>query len=375
MTALAAISAAAAALSLACLVLNGRSFRPLPAGAPPAGGWPPVSVVIPARNEERALERAVAAHLSCDYPDFEVVVVDDRSTDSTPAILLRMRELSPRLRVVAGAEPPPGWLGKPNAVARGIAAAAGEYFLIVDADVEYSARALRDAVAAAMSEDLGLLCILPRMVTRGFWEGVLMPNLAALLYLGPGFLFNSRRFRGLALGGGSGNLVSRNALRVSGGFEPLQNRVIDDVALARQIKRAGFGVRAYTACDDVRVRMYDGFREIVDGFTKNVAFLFPSSAAVLALVFFFTALAWAPYAVLLSGAGGTARALAAGAIAAILLGRLAVARLTRTPFWSAVFHPLMVTVWAGIAVRSVARRALSGTVVWRGRATPARDAR
>ncbi len=375
MTVLAWISAAASLLSLACLLLNRRSFRPLRPGPPPASGWPFVSVVVPARNEERSLERAVASHLASDYPDFEVVVVDDRSTDGTPAILDRMRSGQPRLRVVPGAEPPPGWLGKPNALARGVEAAIGEVLLIVDADVEYAPTALRQAVSMAVAESLGLLCVLPRMVTAGFWEGVLMPNLAALLYLGPGFLFNSPRLRRLAIGGGSGNLVFRTALEASGGLRPLRNRVIDDVALARQVKASGFGVRAFTACDDVSVRMYEGFREVVDGFTKNVAFLFRSSALVLGFVLFFTGLAWAPYVVLLSGAGGFAKLLAAGSIAAILAGRLAVARISRTPAWSAAFHPLMVTVWAGIALRSVSRRIVSGNVVWRGRSTPAGEAR
>jgi hypothetical protein len=134
-------------------------------------------------------------------------------------------------------------------------------------------------------------------------------------------------------------------------------------------------VKAFTACDEVQVRMYEGFREVADGFTKNVAYLFRSSALVLALVLFFTALAWAPYVVLLSGAGGFAKVLAAGSIAAILAGRLAVARISRTPAWSALFHLLMVTVWAGIAVRSVLRRIVSRNVVWRGRSTPAGEAR
>jgi chlorobactene glucosyltransferase len=371
MTALAVFSAAAALLSLVCLALNQRAFRPLRPGGAPAGGWPFISVVVPARNEARNIERALTSHLASDYPAFEVVVVDDGSTDSTPSILARLGARSPRLRVVSAGEPPAGWLGKPNALARGVEASLGERMLIVDADVEYSPAVLRGAVSAAISEDLGLLCILPRIVTRGFWEGVLMPNLVALLYLGPGFLFNGHRFRSLAIGGGSGNLVSKSALADSGGFESIRNLVIDDVGLARRIKLAGFDVKAFTACDDVRVRMYEGFREIADGFTKNLAFLFRSPARVLAFVFFLTALAWAPYAVLLSGASPFAKALAGGAIAATLAGRLAAAVVTRTPRWSAFFHPLMVAVWAGIALRSVWRRVVLGKIVWRGRSTPA----
>jgi chlorobactene glucosyltransferase len=374
-TALAVISAAAALVSLVCLALNQRSFRPLPDGAPPASGWPPVSVVIPARNEERNIGRAVMSHLECDYPDFEVVVVDDFSTDATPAILDGLRSRSPKLRVVAASEPPEGWLGKPNALLRGTDATRGEWLLIVDADVEYAPRVLRDAVAAALSEDLGLLCVLPGFVTAGFWEGVLMPNLAAFLYLGPGFLFNTPRLRNVAIGGGSGNLVSRRALADSGGFKPLRHAVIDDMGLARQIKRAGFGVKVFTAFDEIRVRMYEGFREVTNGFTKNLAFLFRSPVLVLGVAAFFAALAWAPYAVLFSAAKAPAKILAAGAIAATFAGRVAVARITRTARWSALFHPLMVTVWAGIALRSVWRRAVLGEIVWRGRSTPAGEAR
>ncbi|MGH9442777.1 MAG: glycosyltransferase [Thermoanaerobaculia bacterium] len=375
MNVLAAVSAAAAVLSVVCLVLNLRSFRRLGPRASPAGGWPPVSIVIPARNEERNIAKAVAFHLACDYPDFEVVVVDDHSTDATPRILDRMAARSPRLRVILAGERPPGWLGKPNALRCGVAAARGRRLLIVDADVEYAPAVLRDAVAAAAAEDLGLLCLLPRMVTVGFWEGVIMPNLAALLYLGPGFLFNSARFQSLAIGGGSGNLVSREALERSGGFETLRNCVIDDVALARQVKRAGFRAKAVTACDGVRVRMYEGFRETVDGFTKNVAYLFRSPVAVLVFVILFASLAWAPYAVVLSGAGRPAKILAGGSLALILAGRLVVARVSRTPAWSSLFHVLMVSVWAGIAARSVWRRSISGNVVWRGRSTPAGEAR
>jgi glycosyltransferase involved in cell wall biosynthesis len=333
--------------------------------------WPSVSVVIPARNEERSVERAVRSHLASDYPRLEVLVVDDRSTDRTGEILESISRDVARLRIVTTSEPRSGWLGKPNALACGFEEAKSEWILFVDADVEYGSTVLRRAVSTALLEELGLIAILPQVVTRGFWEGVLMPNLVALLYLGPGFLFNSRWIRELALGGGSGNLVSRTALAATGGFAPLRDAVIDDIGLARQVKHAGFGVRAFTACDDVRVRMYEGFAEIAEGFTKNIAFLFRSPIRVLVFTFAFLALAWAPYVVLFAPAPRGAKLLAGLSILAVLVGRAVAALLTRTPVWSAIFHPLMVTVWAGIALRSVWRRVVLGKIIWRGRETAA----
>src|SRR6185295_13512912 len=105
----------------------------------------------------------------------EVVVVEDRSTDATPEILDRLAREDPRVRVVRGAEPPPGWLGKPHALAQGAAAARGTALLFADADVHYSPGTLRRALARLETDGLDFLCLLPRIEARGFWENVLMP--------------------------------------------------------------------------------------------------------------------------------------------------------------------------------------------------------
>jgi len=369
-TVLAAVAALFSLLSLACFFANRAAFPRLPR-ANDRPEWPPVSIVVPARNEERDIESAVRSHLESDYPDLEVVVVDDRSDDGTREILARLAEGDRRIRIVAGEEPPPGWLGKPHALRQGAGHARGEWLLFADADVVYAPDALRRAMDDALRRELALLCLLPRLSARGFWENVLMPNLYATMLLGPGFLAAKPRFRGIAVGAGAGNLVRRPAYDAAGGHEALRSAVIDDVGLAIAVKRAGCRVGAALCVDSVSVRMYRGFREIAEGFSKNLAYVFPRPSALAAAYLAVFAVAIVPWVALAVPAPVPARGFAALAIVLTLVGRFAVARRTRSPLWSGLFHPVMVAVWSGIAVRSLYRRVVTRKIAWRGRTTSA----
>jgi chlorobactene glucosyltransferase len=350
--------------------------------APSPREHPKVSVVIPARDEERSIAAAVQAHLAQSYGDLEVITVNDQSTDRTGEILASLSLLDPRLVVVEGGPPPPGWLGKPHALWEGAQRASAPLLLFADADVVYGPEALTRAVGELQHSHADLLCLIPAIETVGFWEGALMPYLLNALFLGPGFLANSDRFRKIAAGGGAGNLVRRAAYEQIGGHAAIRDSVIDDIHLALRVKGAGLRARVVRAEKDVSVRMYRGFAEVCDGFTKNVAYAFSGPfglwfgiqsvvgifLTVLPVVVLFAAALGASVSssdVFWAGAGYGLFVLAQAALA-IALGR---------SLWPSLTHPIMATVWAGILCRSFYHRIIRRRLTWRGRQFDARDAR
>ena len=197
---------------------------------------PLVSIIIPARNEARVIERTVRAFLAQDYANFELIVVNDRSTDGTGEILRGIAD--PRLTIIDAEEPPAGWLGKPWALEQGSACARGELFLFVDADLIYAPEAVRAAVADLESEQAGLLAVWPRLEMRTFAEQVALPMMSFFGFSAlPLWLANRSRAVGLAIGGGSGNLIRRSLLDKIGGFRALKDAVVDDVGLARHARQ------------------------------------------------------------------------------------------------------------------------------------------
>jgi chlorobactene glucosyltransferase len=335
--------------------------------------FPRVSVVIPARNEEKDIERTVRSHLAQDYPDLQVIVVDDRSVDRTPEILRTLAREDPRVTVVAGSDPPAEWLGKPHALHLGTGAADGDLLLFADADVRYDRRAIRDAVVVMEDRGLDLLAFFPRFENRGFWENVLLPFLSVAVFLGFGFLARFRRVP-LAMGAGAGNLVRRGAYEAVGGHAAIRRAVVDDVRLAVAAKRAGFRVAAFRAEDRVAVRMYRGFRQVWNGFTKNVAWAYSGVGGVVlfALTVLLLAVAMAPAVVLIAASVGASLPsadvrLAAALFVSSILVRATLARALQGPIWPAATHPLMAAVWTGIIGRSFYWKLVRKEVLWRGR--------
>lgn len=250
-------------------LLNLALVPRLRAGAPATG--PRVSVIIPARDEARTIERTVRAWLGQRYDPFEIIVVNDRSTDATEEILRRMAAENPRLVVIHGVEPPAGWLGKPWAMHEGSKRASGDLLLFVDADVIYDQDALSAAVAEVNRDGAALLTLLPYIEMRGFWENVAMPGLGFTLFtMLPTWFVNRTRVPWMAIGGGTGNLVRRADYDRVGGHEVLKSAVVDDIGLARLVRRHRGRTIVVRADDLVRLRMYHGGGEILRGFTKNM---------------------------------------------------------------------------------------------------------
>ncbi|HUU95571.1 MAG TPA: glycosyltransferase [Phycisphaerae bacterium] len=334
------------------------------------GDWPSVSIVVPARNEERSVRQAVTSFCKQDYPNLEVIVVEDRSTDATPHILAELQREFSNLKVVHGQDPPAGWLGKPNALETGRKAATGEWVLFVDADLVYEPDALRRAVAYATREDVGLLCLWPRLVTGEVVEAALMSSLPLVgLGLAPIYLINRSRKWPLVPGGGAGNLVRREALEACGAFESLRDAVVDDIGLASRVKVAGYRVVSILAREYLKVRMYEGTRATINGFVKHTyagvirrPWLLPMPIVVGFVLGFL------PYV-------GFIRAACLGSISVPALVGLVFMHLAlgfaavtiRLPWYVAFLNPLREVGWWWIVVRSYVSYRRNG-LVWRGRA-------
>jgi len=324
--------------------------------------FPRVSAIVPARDEERAIERTVRALLAQTYRDLEIIVVNDRSVDATEAILRAIDGVT----VIHGEEPPPGWLGKPWALHQGSRRATGELLLFLDADVIYEAPdAIESAVAHMEERDVPLLALFPHMRMCGFWENAVMPNLAMFAFtVLPLWISNRSRMPLLAVGGGPGNLVRRADYDAAGGHEALFNAVVDDVGLARLLRRSGRRTEVVRASHAISVRMYHGLGEIVRGFTKNAFAVFDYNYAVAAGFFALAIVAHLlPFVLACFG-----NRLAIATVALIILTRVVIFASLRYRIDNAVFlHPLMMAALCWILLRSVWFTGIRRQLHWRGR--------
>jgi hypothetical protein len=216
-----------------------------------------------------------------------------------------------------------------------------------------------------------MISFFPRLVMQTFWERVLMPNLSVMVFtILPLWFANRTRFRLLAAGGGPGNLVLREDYDAAGGHAALKDAVVDDVALARLLRRAGRRTHMVRADHLVSVRMYEGLREVVDGFTKNCFATFGRSytlAVVLSVLSII--LHVLPYG--LAVAGDLASILTVGVIT--ILRVILFAELRYSLRHAVLSHPLMVLLWTWILIRSAWVTGIRRQLAWRGRTYDARE--
>jgi len=234
---------------------------------------PTVSVIVPARNEEASLGACLASLVAQSGVDFEVIVVDDGSTDRTRAIA----ESFPVVQVVEPGPLPSGWTGKNNAVTAGAQRARGEWLLFTDADTVHRPGSLARAVAEAREHHADLLSYSPEQEVHGFWERAVMPVIfAELASAYPPSKVNDPSSP-LAAANGQYLMISREVYEAVGGHASVAKDLLEDVAIARLVKRAGKTVFFRYGGDMVRTRMYRSFAQLREGWTKNLALLFPSA--------------------------------------------------------------------------------------------------
>ena len=249
---------------------HSRSLDDISTDAPvPA---PRVSVIIPARNEARNIERCAQSVLRTRYPSVEVLVVNDHSTDATGDIARTIAAEDSRLVVIDAPDLPDGWFGKQWACATGARAARGELLLFTDADTRHSPDLLPRAVNALRAREAALLSIAGHQEMHTFWERIVQPQMFALLsirYGGTEHVSNAKRAEDV-IANGQFVLVRRAAYDAVGGHAVVRDRVAEDMALAQQFFRSEQRVVLMLALQQFSTRMYASLREVIDGWRKNI---------------------------------------------------------------------------------------------------------
>lgn len=363
---------------LGLLLLNGllnARYRPRLVRTPPRRQGPSVSVLVPARNEAKTIAACVRALLAQTYRPLEVLVLDDQSTDATPAILQALQREHPALRVLSGAHLPPGWLGKNWACHQLAAQATGEILLFVDADTVLDPEAVAHTVALMEATGADLLSGLPLQVMGTWAERLSLPFLRFGTHsLMPTWVIRFWPTPLFALAVGQFLAIRRPAYRALGGHAAVRDRVLEDVALARRAMRQGHRICFADLRPLVRTRMYSTWAEIREGFLKNLWPVFGHGEAFYLFGWLFL---WSTFALpwlgllwgILSGAFWSgfdpARAWLSVGLAMSLWALFG--RETRDQWWPVFFYPIIVTAFTYLALLSFYRYKRGQAVMWKER--------
>ncbi|MDP6635578.1 MAG: glycosyltransferase family 2 protein [Phycisphaerae bacterium] len=246
------------------------SERMLGPNAPGPGDDPPlVSVMVAAKDEEACIERCVRSMLDQDYPNFEMIVCNDRSDDNTAAIVEKIAAEDPRLRLVNIENLPEGWCGKNNAMQTGIMQSKGEWICMIDADCrQTSNRTLSVAVEHARTNDIDLFSILPDLEMKGFWEKVIQPVCSGvmMIWFSPDKVNNPKKPNAYA--NGAFMLMRRDVYEAAGRHEAVKDQVNEDMHMADLIKKSGRKLRVLRGDGLYKVRMYTSFKQIIRGWSR-----------------------------------------------------------------------------------------------------------
>jgi glycosyltransferase involved in cell wall biosynthesis len=341
-------------------------------------GNPRVSIIVPARNEEENVAAALSTMLKIDYDNYEVIAVNDRSTDRTGDVMDRVAatpEAVGRLKIIHVTELPHGWLGKVHAMWSAANQANGDWLLFTDADVLFRPDVLTRAQAYAEAERADHLVLFPRMIMEGPGERIMVAFFQTL------FVFGHRPWKVADpkskdhIGVGAFNLIRRRVYDAVGTYEALRFEVLDDMKLGKIVKNAGYAQRNVYGADLISLRWVKGAMGMVNNLTKN----------------FFAVLSFQWWRLLLSAfalaflnltpflgiwfAHGWARLPYAVALASIFGIYVGMSWESDVPAYYFVLHPIGATLFVYILLRSMILTLARGGVVWRGTFYPLEDLR
>jgi len=333
---------------------------------------PTLSIVIPACNEGDHLEEALQSILAQDYPDLQIILVNDRSGDGTLAIMHRLASSDSRIEVLDIEALPPDWLGKVHALHCGLGKARGELVLFTDADVHFAAGFLRKTVAYLMEQELDHLTVGPEARTDSFWQEATNNYFGGIFFLGLNVADLQRPGGDAYAGIGAFNLVRSSALKKTPGFPWLRMEILDDVGLGLMLKRAGARTGFMVGFKELWLAWYPSIRGMARGLEKNMfgaicrfSYLRLVLVTVISILVLF-----GPMAALFQPFEVWTRLLGAGAVIASAVSSLYFHRRSGRHWWPLFLAPAAGLILLGILIRSGWKCFRRGGIEWRGTIYP-----
>jgi len=327
---------------------------------------PSLSIIVAARNEEEQMETALTSLLHIDYPELEVIVVNDRSTDSSAEILVRMATIHPQLKSLTIDLLPEGWLGKNHALWQGSKIAKGKLLLFTDADIVMAPETLKKAVSLLEQQQIDHLAVSPALKMPGLLLNLLASSFGFFfgLYTRPWRVADPRSR--CHIGVGAFNLVRAAVYHQIGGHRLIKLRPDDDLKLGKIIKDAGYRQQFAYGHNLIEVQWYSSVREMIVGLEKNLFAgndyrITTTIGGILAGLTLFVY----PYIALILTSGATwLLSLASVMVLSLLL--IISARRFNTTHWQLIGFPFSVALLCAISLRTMTLNLVQGGLYWRG---------
>lgn len=356
-------------VTLKCIVVQKRIDWLSPSSAT-IDGTKKMSVIIPARNEEKDIAAALASVLRQNGVELEVIVVNDHSSDRTGEIVDDISQSDSRVKVIHNPALKQGWLGKCNAMQHGAAQATGDFFLFTDADIIHAQDCFATVLHTMQQENFDFISLFPLFDNQSFWENVNVPiyffGLAKLLAT-PGLNDpNSSN----AVASGALMLIKTEVFKDIGGFNGVKAEMLDDVGLARLLKKHSYRVGYRLAPDCLQVRLFKSNRDAFWGTTKNILVAVEGHMwLAIPLIILAILQNWAPLFALAVGvlkANGPLIVLGAGSYGIQYFSFFTVRRLMRFRVLKVPFYPLVAVAATCCILRAMVYH-MRGAILWRGR--------